>query len=106
MTDLIQIMTTAESGEAARALARRLVEERLAACVQVVGPITSVYRWKGEVEEAPEWLCLIKTRAGLYERVEAAVKALHSYEVPEILAWRVTAVSASYLAWVTEVTGP
>lgn len=99
MPDVIQIITTTATREEALQLARALVEQRLAACVQIDGPLTSVYRWQGAVEEAQEWRCLIKTGAALYPQVEAAIRALHSYETPEILAVPVVAGNADYLAW-------
>lgn len=101
MSDYLQVITTTASGDEARLIAEALVGERLAACVQVVGPVTSVYRWKGEVEKATEWLCLAKTERRLYPRVEAAIKKAHSYEMPEILAFDVAAGSEDYLAWLS-----
>ena len=99
MTDCIQVLTTAPSQEEAARIARALVEERLAACVQVLGPIASTYRWQGAIETSQEWLCIVKTAKGLYPEVEQAVRRVHSYQVPEILAVEVTAGSADYLAW-------
>lgn len=99
MTEFIQVMTTVEKEADARHIARRLVEARLAGCVQVLGPITSTYRWEGALEAAQEWLCLIKTSRALYAEVEAAIRALHPYDTPEILAVPVVAGSADYLAW-------
>ncbi len=99
MTDFIQVVTTTERKEDAAAIARTLVDERLAACVQVLGPVTSTYRWKGEIETAEEWQCWAKTRRELYEQVEQSIRRLHPYEVPEILAMPILAGSAGYLAW-------
>jgi periplasmic divalent cation tolerance protein len=99
MTDCIQVLTTAGSEEEAVRIARMLVEERLAACVQVLGPITSTYRWQGAIEASQEWLCVAKTAKGLYPEVERAIRQAHSYQVPEILAVEVAAGSADYLAW-------
>jgi periplasmic divalent cation tolerance protein len=99
MTDCIQVLTTAPSQEEAARIARALVEERLAACVQVLGPVASTYRWQGAIETSQEWLCIAKTAKGLYPEVEQAVRRVHSYQVPEILAVPVTAGSADYLAW-------
>lgn len=82
-----------------------LVDRRLAACVQVVGPIESRYRWQGEVETATEWMCVIKTTLARYDEVEQAVRAAHSYDEPEILAVAVVAGSAGYLAWLVSQTG-
>jgi len=105
MSDYIQIVTTAGTRDDAQRIARALVDERLAACVQVVGPVASTYRWKGQIESGEEWQCWAKTRQSLYERVEQAIRRLHPYEVPEILALPVLAGSAAYLAWLdAEVT--
>jgi periplasmic divalent cation tolerance protein len=99
MSDPIQVLTTTASREEADRIARTLVEERLAACVQVVGPITSTYRWQGVIETSQEWLCLAKTRRELYDEIEKAIRGAHSYQVPEILAVPIVAGSADYLAW-------
>ena len=87
-------------------IGRALVEERLAACVNVVGPIRSIYRWQGAVEEADEHLLVVKARAADVPALEARVRALHSYDVPEVLALPVTAGSAAYLAWLAERDRP
>ncbi|MDP6439304.1 MAG: divalent-cation tolerance protein CutA [Candidatus Brocadiia bacterium] len=98
----VQVLTTTEAREEAESIARALTEQRLAACVQIVGPVTSTYRWKGKVETAEEWLCIIKSRKALYERIEQAIKAIHSYETPEIIALPIVAGSAAYLNWLDE----
>ena len=100
MTDYIQVVTTTETEADAETIAAALVERRLAACVQIRGPISSTYRWKGKVTEAREWQCVAKTRTALYRRVEEAIKNLHSYEVPEILAVPIVAVSDKYRSWI------
>jgi periplasmic divalent cation tolerance protein len=105
MPDYVQVLTTAGSEEEAERIGRHLVESRLAACAQVVGPILSTYRWQGEVEREREWQCLAKTETGRYEQVEAAIRELHSYEEPEILAIPVLRGSAGYLGWVSENVG-
>lgn len=105
MAEYVQVLTTAGSEEEAERIASRLLEQRLAACVQVAGPIVSRYRWKGAVERTTEWHCLAKTEAALYEEVEAAIRAAHSYEEPEILAIPVLAGSSGYLSWVSESVG-
>ena len=102
MKSFIQISTTTETKEEAQKIARHLVEMKLAACVQISGPITSIYRWKGNVENAQEWLCLIKTREELFDKVEVAIKKLHSYETPEIVAAPIVKGSDEYLAWLDE----
>lgn len=102
MTDAMQVFTTVDSTDAANAIARVLVERRLAACVQILGPIQSTYWWEGKVESAEEWLCLIKTVADAYTDVEQAIRENHPYDVPEILAVPVTAGHSGYLAWIRD----
>lgn len=106
MTDKILVFTTCGSAEEAAALARRLVELRLAACVTVLAGARSLYRWKGAVEESGEWLLLIKSRRDLFDRLRAEIAAQHSYEVPELLALPVSAGSAEYLAWMDGELAP
>jgi periplasmic divalent cation tolerance protein len=101
MTDYVQVLTTVSSPEEARQICDMLIEDRLAACVQVAGPVSSTYRWQGKVERGQEWQCLAKTEARLYEQVEAAISRVHSYEEPEILAIPVLAGSRGYLDWVS-----
>jgi periplasmic divalent cation tolerance protein len=101
VTDVIEVHTTLPSQEQANDLARRLVEARLAACVQVIGPIESTYRWEGKVEQAQEWLLLIKTTTSAYEAMELSLREWHPYEVPEIIALAVHAGSRGYLEWVS-----
>jgi len=100
------VLVTAPTKGQARAIARRLVDERLAACVNIVGPIRSVYRWRDAVAEEAEFLLLVKTRASLIGRVENRVIELHSYEVPEVLALAPSGGSAAYLGWLLESTAP
>lgn len=104
MKSYIQISTTTETKEQAQKIARYLVEKKLAACVQITGPIESTYRWKTKVETADEWLCLIKTRTTLFKKVEAAIKKLHSYETPEIIAVPIIKGSKEYLHWLNDET--
>ncbi len=92
-------ITTAGSREEAEQIARALVEERLAACVNLLPGVTSVYRWRGEMETAEEVLLLIKTTAERLEELEAAVRRLHSYEVPELVVLRPEAMGKAYLEW-------
>jgi periplasmic divalent cation tolerance protein len=96
-------MTTAGSDAEAEALAEALLAERLAACVQL-SPIRSRYVWKGAVQREDEILLLIKTRAELFEQVRARLRALHSYDTPEILMLPATAADADYLAWLEAET--
>ena len=83
-------------------MARALVDRRLAACVNLVGPMESIYRWKGQVEEAQEWLLLIKTTAAACEGVRQAIRELHSYELPECIEIAIQGGSADYLRWLGE----
>lgn len=98
----IQVMTTTETKEQAQSIARHLVEEKLAACVQITGAIESSYRWRGKVEITQEWLCLIKTREDLFLQVESAIKKLHSYDTPEIIAVPIVKGSKEYLSWLDD----
>lgn len=102
MNGFIQVMTTVETKEQAQSIARHLVEEKLAACVQITGATFSTYRWAGKIETAREYLCLIKTREDLFARVESAIKKLHSYETPEIIAVPIVNGSKEYLKWLDE----
>lgn len=102
MAEYLQVLTTAGSEEEAERISAALVERRLAACVQVVGPISSHYRWQGKVEHEREWLCLAKTEASRYPELETAIRELHSYDEPEIVATPIVAGSAGYLDWVEE----
>lgn len=106
MAEFVQVVTTTESEQEAEKLANGLVEARLAACVQVVGPIRSTYWWKGGVECAQEWLCLAKTPLERYEDVEAYIRQNHNYEVPEITALPVVRGSSAYLTWIDAETRP
>lgn len=99
MTDKILVSTTCASAEEAQRLARLLVEERLAACVQTVPQVRSVYRWRGAVEESEEWLLLAKSRRGLFGELQRRLRAAHSYELPEIIAVAVVDGEPDYLAW-------
>ncbi len=104
MSDYLQVVTTTETKDQALRIAAALVDERLAACVQVVGPVTSTYRWEGAVQTSDEWLCVAKTRAELYDALERAIGRLHTYDVPEIIATPITAGSPSYLDWLRAET--
>ena len=99
MSEYIQVVTTTERREDAERIARTLVEQRLAACVQIIGPIHSTYRWQGAIETAAEWQCWAKSRRDYYGAIEETIRRLHPYEVPEILAIPVLAGGADYLAW-------
>lgn len=106
MSSAVQVITAAASRDEAARLADLLVERRLAACVQIVGPISSTYRWQGQVERAEEWLCVAKSFAELFPQVEQAIRSAHSYETPEIIALPIVAGSAPYLAWLAAQVSP
>ena len=98
------VLVNAASEAQAVSIANALVNERLAGCANIVSPIRSVYRWQGAVHDETEHLMVIKTRASLVAKVEARVKALHSYEVPEVIALPIVGGSASYLDWIFDST--
>ena len=102
MTDKKLVWTTAGSAEEARKIAHALVDAKLAACVNIVPQIQSVYRWKEKVEEAEEWLLLIKTTDEAFGRVRDAIKQIHSYEMPEVIAFEIQEGSPEYLRWIAE----
>ena len=99
MTEYIQVLTTTDKKEDADKIAKVVVEKRLAACAQVIGPITSTYWWNEKIERAEEWLCFLKSRNDLYEELERTITGVHPYEVPEILAVPIVAGIQSYLEW-------
>jgi periplasmic divalent cation tolerance protein len=101
---MIIVSTTADKREALERIGRRLLEKRLVACIQIGGPIKSIYWWKGALEEVEEWVATMKTRKELYDQVEREVRALHPYEVPEIVAVEAENVLAEYEGWVLEET--
>jgi periplasmic divalent cation tolerance protein len=100
MTDKILVLTTASSKDEARKIGRALVGRLLAACVNIVPQVGSIYRWEGEIEEAEEWLLLIKTTQGAFERVREAIVELHSYDVPECISLSIDDGSVEYLSWI------
>ncbi|MBI2313611.1 MAG: divalent-cation tolerance protein CutA [Betaproteobacteria bacterium] len=104
MTDILLVISNLPDRESAQRLAEKLVEERLAACVNVLSPCTSVYRWQGRTETANEFPVFIKTRQALYPRVEAAIRREHPYELPEIIAVLISAGLPAYLEWVAAET--
>ena len=99
MTDKIVVFSTCGSSEEAERLARSLVDKRLAACVNIVAPVRSFYRWKGVVEDASEWLLIVKTSRGRFDELRVALEQVHTYELPEILAVPVVDGSPTYLNW-------
>jgi len=102
--EFVVVLVTAGSADEAQRIARALVDERLAGCVNVLGPIRSIYRWQDAVEEADEHLLVVKARTADLAALGARVRALHSYDVPELLALPVTAGSEDYLGWLASVT--
>jgi periplasmic divalent cation tolerance protein len=103
MTNKIVVLVTCGSAKEARRIARAVVQQRMAACANIVAtPVQSVYRWKGRVESAEEFLLVIKTTQGRFAELKAAVKRLHSYDVPEIIALPIAAGGIDYLNWISE----
>ncbi len=104
MSDKRIILTTAGTQSEAQQIARTLVERRLAACVNISAPIESVYRWKGTVETAQEWMLIIKTTESAADRVRDALRELHSYDLPECVVLSIEGGSAEYLSWIAAET--
>lgn len=102
MTNARIVLTTVGVHETADKLAEQLVERRLAACVNIIGPIHSVYRWKGKVEREQEYLLLIKSNVQRAEQLSSVLKELHPYELPELLEITISGGSSEYLAWLAE----
>lgn len=106
VSQCLEIRTTAGTFSEAESIAAALVENRLAACAQIIGPVKSVYRWEGKVESAEEYLLLVKTSSDRYGAVESEIRRLHSYQVPEILAVPVDLGFDAYLAWLRDQVSP
>ncbi|MDX2144238.1 MAG: divalent-cation tolerance protein CutA [Rhodospirillaceae bacterium] len=104
LNTIMVYVTTSNRGEA-EAIAEALVQDRLAACVNVLGPIRSIYRWQGQVEKADETVLIAKTRAELFDEVRAKVKSMHSYDVPCIVAYPMVNGYGPYLEWIDAETG-
>jgi len=104
MSKFIVVFVTCGSEEEALKIARALVEERLAACANMVSPLRSIYRWEGKIWDEKEWLLVIKTQQSRFKDLAKRVKALHSYSVPEIIALPITEGSPAYLNWIEENT--
>ena len=104
MSDPIVVFVTCGSEEEGLKIANALVEGRLAACVNLISPIRSIYRWEGKVWDETEWLLIIKTQKERFEELERKVKSLHSYSVPEIIGLTIVEGSSSYLNWLAEMT--
>ncbi len=104
MSEAIVVLVTCSSEEEATKIANALVEGRLAACVNIISPVRSIYRWEGKIWDEKEWLLTIKIQQKRFEELEKKVKSLHSYSVPEIIALPIVEGSASYLKWIEENT--
>ena len=100
MADYVQVTTTLPDEAAAQSIATRLVDERLAACAQVLGPVSSTYRWQGKVERAMEWYCHLKTSSARLPELQRRLRELHPYDVPEIIAVSLVQGDADYLRWI------
>jgi periplasmic divalent cation tolerance protein len=104
VSEAIVVFVTCGSEEEATNIAKTLVEERLAACVNMISPVRSIYRWEGKIWDEKEWMLVIKTQKKRFEDLEKKVKSLHSYSVPEIIALPIVEGFASYLKWLKENT--
>jgi periplasmic divalent cation tolerance protein len=104
MSEAIVVLVTCGTEDEAVEIAHALVEERLAACVNLISPVRSIYRWEGKIWDEKEWMLIIKTQKRRFEELEKKVKSLHSYSVPEIIALPVVEGFASYLKWLEENT--
>ena len=105
MAGCLQVITTIDTREHADAIGKKLLEKRLVACVQTEGPTSSSYWWKGEIETADEWRCIIKTTSEKYDEVERTIRSLHPYDEPEIIGLPITAGSLTYLKWIEDSVG-
>ncbi|MDA7978503.1 MAG: divalent-cation tolerance protein CutA [Pirellulales bacterium] len=103
MSDYIQIMTTTDDRSVADSIAESLVKRRLAACVQVIGPVQSTFQWEGKVQTASEYHCIAKSRIDLFALAEVAIREAHNYDVPEILSIKINEGSVDYLKWMDGV---
>jgi len=102
--ECIQVVTTVDDEKKANEIARVLLETRLVACVQIIGPIKSSCWWKGKIMKGEEWMCLANARTKDYEKIQATIKTMHSYDVPEILAFPIYFGNSAYLNWIHEET--
>lgn len=105
MTDKIVVLSTCDSEEKAAELARALVEQRVAACVNIIPGARGIYRWQGKIEDTTEWLLVIKSRRDLFEKLREAIARIHSYEVPEVIALPIVDGSEAYLGWLDRELG-
>jgi periplasmic divalent cation tolerance protein len=105
MKEYVQIFTTTGRREDAERIVQVLMQKKLAGCVQIIANVSSTYWWKGKIEKAEEWLCLIKSEKTLYEQIEKAIKEIQPYEVPEITAVPIVAGSKEYFRWLDQELG-
>jgi len=104
VAEFIQVSTTVRTKEKADKIADTLLVERIAGCVQVLGPIKSSYWWEGRIEHAEEWICFIKAKASDYSMIESSIKRVHDYDIPEIIALPILRGSPDYLNWIRRET--
>ncbi len=102
MAAFLNVITAVDTRERADAIGKKLLEKRLAACVQTEGPVSSSYWWKGKMETADEWRCIIKTTAEKYDEVERSIRSMHPYEEPEIIGLSIATGSATCLDWIED----
>jgi len=100
--EYIEVKTTIDKKDTAEKIAGMLVERRLASCVQILGPIKSIYWWKDNIEKTDEWILIIKTKMALYNELEDAIKSVHPYEVPEIIVSSIVGGNSDYLKWIND----
>ena len=103
-TEFVQVSTATDTETNAKKIAKKLLEKRIASCVEMLGPVKTGYWWKGKIEYSTEWLCLIKGRARDYLEIESIVKIKHPYEVPEIIAIPILSGNPDYLQWIRAET--
>jgi len=104
LDSIIQITVTGNSRETMKKIGRRLVEKRLASCAQISGPIKSFYWWRDKLEETEEWVCILKSRSDLYEKIQMLIRKMHPYEVPEITATELSRALPEYERWIRDET--
>ncbi len=106
MSECVQLSTTLPNEAVAQRLGKQLVEERLAACALIVGPVSSTYWWQGRIEQAREWYCHLKTTAVVSAELSRRIRELHPYEVPEIIVVSIIEGNSSYFQWIAETVRP
>ncbi len=104
MSPYIQIITSINNKKMAEEIAQILVKKNLVACVQIIGPMKSIYRWQGKIEKAKEWMCLMKTKSSLYGSIEKVITRMHPYTLPEIIVWPIRKGYSPYLQWISKTT--